>query len=57
MTNANYIKSVAPRTAKAIREFFNDHPVLSRIVQFNSLVAVPVPAGLKDESRRPETKP
>jgi hypothetical protein len=46
LTNANYIKTVAPRTAAAIREFFNDHPFLSRIVQFNSLVAAPAATGL-----------
>jgi hypothetical protein len=42
LVNPNYLKSVAPRTAAAIRAAVNAHPVLSRIVQFN---AVPLAAG------------
>lgn len=37
--NPNWIKSVAPRTAARIREWVNTHPQLSKIIQFNSLVA------------------
>lgn len=37
MTNPNYLKTVAPKTAERIRDAVNAHPVLSRIIQFNSL--------------------
>jgi hypothetical protein len=53
-TNPNYIKSVAPRTAATIREFFNDHPFFSRFVQFNSLVAAP--AGFSRAADQPESE-
>lgn len=36
LTNPNYIKTVAPNTAKAIRNAVNAHPELSKIIQFNS---------------------
>jgi hypothetical protein len=42
LVDPNYLKSVAPRTAAAIRAAVNAHPVLSRIIQFNS---VPLAAG------------
>jgi len=54
-TNANYIKRVAPRTAAAIREFFNTHPVISKIVQFNSAFGLPAASALPqivDEGER-----
>jgi hypothetical protein len=41
MADPNYLKTVAPKTAAAIREAVNSHPVLSRIIQFNT-VAGPV---------------
>jgi hypothetical protein len=44
LTNPNYIKSVAPETAKRIREYVNAHPRLSKIIQFNSFAA-PLAAG------------
>ena len=31
------LKTVAPKTAAAIREAVNSHPVLSRIIQFNTM--------------------
>lgn len=37
MHDPNYLKSVAPRTAAAIRAAVNPHPRLSKIIQFNSL--------------------
>jgi hypothetical protein len=40
MSNPNYLKTVAPRTAAAIREAVNSHPSLSRIVQLNSLAGM-----------------
>jgi hypothetical protein len=36
MTDPNYIKTVAPKTAARIRAAVNAHPKLSRIVQFNA---------------------
>ena len=40
LTDPNYIKTVAPHTAKAIREAVNSHPTLSKIIQFNTLAAL-----------------
>jgi hypothetical protein len=37
LTDPNYLKTVAPTTAAAIREAVNAHPVLSKIIQFNTL--------------------
>lgn len=39
MTDPNYIKTVAPKTASRIREYVNGHPQLKDIIQFNSLAA------------------
>jgi hypothetical protein len=36
MTDPNYIKTVAPRAAALIRKHFNDHPYLSKFIQFNT---------------------
>jgi hypothetical protein len=33
----NYLKTVAPKTAAAIREAVNSHPLLSKIIQFNTI--------------------
>lgn len=41
-TNPNYIKTVAPEFAQRIRETVNTDPVLSKIIQFNTVA----PAGL-----------
>jgi hypothetical protein len=42
MTDPNYLKTVAPKTAAAIRAAVNPHPTLSKIIQFN---VVPLTAG------------
>jgi hypothetical protein len=42
MTNPNYLKTVAPKTAAAIRAAVNPNPTLSKIIQFN---VVPLTAG------------
>lgn len=39
MVDPNYLKTVAPKTAKRIRQWVNPHPELSKIIQFNSLAA------------------
>jgi hypothetical protein len=49
MANPNYLKTVAPDVAKAIREAVNSHPVLSKIIQFNSLAAL-LAGGIDSES-------
>ena len=36
LTNPNYLKTVAPRTAAAIRDAVNTNPRLSNVIQFNS---------------------
>lgn len=40
LTDPNYLKTVAPRTAQQIRKSWNSHPTLSKILQFNSLAAM-----------------
>ena len=40
MADPNYLKTVAPKTAAAIRAAVNTHPQLSKIIQFNSLAGV-----------------
>lgn len=37
MTDPNYIKTVAPKTAARIREYVNTHPELKDIIQFNTI--------------------
>jgi hypothetical protein len=37
MTNPNYLKSAAPKTAAAIRALVNSHPQLAKFIQFNGL--------------------
>ncbi|MGE3875398.1 MAG: hypothetical protein AB7F74_20785 [Parvibaculaceae bacterium] len=39
MTDPNYLKTVAAKTAARIRQYVNSHPQLSKIIQFNSLAA------------------
>lgn len=39
MRNPNYIKTVAPKTAAAIRAWVNTHPKVSKFIQFNSIAA------------------
>src|SRR5690606_1232176 len=36
MENPNYLKSVAPETAKRIREYVNSNPRLNQVIQFNA---------------------
>jgi hypothetical protein len=40
MADPNYLKTVAPKTAAAVREAVNSHPTLSKIIQFNALAAL-----------------
>src|SRR5262249_1683772 len=37
LTDPNYLKTVAPNTAAAIRSLVNSHPELSKLIQFNTL--------------------
>jgi hypothetical protein len=37
MANPSYMKTVAPKTAAAIREAVNSHERLSQLIQFNAL--------------------
>jgi hypothetical protein len=37
MADPNYLKSVAPKTAKAIRRAVNGNPAVNRILQFNNV--------------------
>lgn len=41
MDNPNYMKTVAPETAKAIRQMVNSNPQLSKVIQFNAEGSVP----------------
>ena len=38
--NPNYIKLKFPELAAAIRAAVNDHPILSKIIQFNAIPAI-----------------
>ncbi|HST93384.1 MAG TPA: hypothetical protein VLJ78_01275 [Microvirga sp.] len=40
MRDPNYLKTVAPKTAAKIRAAVNEHPTLSRIIQFNTLAGL-----------------
>ena len=42
MADPNYLKSVAPETATAIRRAVNANPQLAKIIQFNMLVVAPM---------------
>ena len=44
LSDPNYIKTVAPKTAARIRQFVNDNPKLREIIQFNSF-ALPLVTG------------
>jgi hypothetical protein len=46
LANPNYIKTVAPNTAAAIRAAWNANPYLSRIIHLNSALAPVAAAGL-----------
>jgi hypothetical protein len=45
LTNPNYFKEVAPKSAAAFRAFFNSHPQLSKWIQFNGLGGLAVLGG------------
>jgi hypothetical protein len=49
MADPNYLKTVAPRTAAAIREAVNSHPTLSKIIQFNAVTG-PAMMGVDPDS-------
>jgi hypothetical protein len=40
MADPNYLKTVAPKTAAAIRAAVNSHPTLSKVIQFNTMAAL-----------------
>lgn len=52
MADPNYLKTVAPKTAAAIRKAVNAHPTLSKIVQFNAAMGA-----LGGLARAPVTPP
>lgn len=51
LTNPDYIKTAAPKTAARIRKYVNDHPELSKIIQFNSIAALG--SSLPDQQQEP----
>lgn len=53
MTNPNYLKEVAPRTATRIREYVNANPRLKSVIQFNSAAGA-VGLGLASDGREGE---
>ncbi|ABQ70791.1 hypothetical protein Swit_4453 [Rhizorhabdus wittichii RW1] len=61
MTNPNYMKTVAPKTAARIRQHVNSHPKLKDVIQFNSLAGPALGAGLLGygalETDQAEAKP
>jgi hypothetical protein len=46
MADPNYLKTVAPKTAAAIRAAVNSHPTLSKIIQFNALAGLAALKGI-----------
>lgn len=52
ITDPNYLKTVAPRVAAAIRKAVNTHPTLSKIIQFNSLAGLGLGLGATTEPDR-----
>ena len=46
MTDPNYLKTVAPKTAETIRRAVNRHPRLSKIIQFNSIAGAGIGGAL-----------
>jgi hypothetical protein len=45
LSNPNYFKAVAPKTAAAIRAAWNSNPTLSKILQFNTIPPILLGAG------------
>ena len=52
LTNPNYIKTVAPKTAERLREYVNTHPQLSKIIQLNTVLGPTAAALLARELMR-----
>jgi hypothetical protein len=50
LADPNYLKTVAPKTAAAVREAVNSHPILSKIIQFNTMVGPAAMIGIEPES-------
>jgi hypothetical protein len=50
MADPNYIKTVAPKTAAAIREAVNSHPTLSKIIQLNTIAGLAAVNGIDPDS-------
>lgn len=57
MADPNYLKTVAPETAKRIRSHVNSHPTLSKIIQFNALGGLGLFAPLRFPLARTERQP
>ena len=55
LTDPNYIKTYAPKTAERIRKFVNNNPRLKDIVQFNSLAAAAGLAASRIDREDPES--
>lgn len=50
MANPDYLKTVAPKTAEIIRRWFNDHPVIAKVLQFNA-AALSLSPFVKDDRK------
>ena len=57
MTDPNYFKTVAPKTAAAIRAAVNAHPSLSKIIQFNAAGGLAAMNGSDSDSPAIPTQP
>ena len=57
LADPNYLKTVAPKTAAAIREAVNSHPILSKIIQFNTMVGPAAMIGIEPQSSPIPTQP
>jgi hypothetical protein len=56
LTDPNYIKTIAPNVAKAIRNAVNSHPTLSKIIQFNTIAGIGIaPQLFADDAVADET--
>jgi hypothetical protein len=53
LTDPNYLKTVAPKTAAAIRNAVNTNPRVSKIIQFNG-IAAPLAGGLIPQQSDPD---
>ena len=50
LADPNYLKTVAPKTAAAIRAAVNANPRLSKIIQFNGVAAAPLLGGFPQQT-------